>query len=125
MWNLTSRPRAASPHCWTNHSHLGVYKDSMDSPLIIMPEKLSEDTTILRARAVIPAAVNISSAAPKPPKKRFLEAAAAAHELEEQQRLQQQQQEKGRAGGEDNSALMQLAEMCVYYQASNAGHPSG
>lgn len=127
MWNLTSRPRAVSPHRWTNHS-IGVYKDSMDSPLIIMPEKLSDETQIggiLRARTVIPATVNISSTAPKPPKKRFLEAAAAAHELEEQQRLQQQQQEKGRAGGEDNSALMQLAEMCVYYQASNAGHPSG
>lgn len=101
----------------------------MESPLIIMPDKLSGDDAeigILRARAVIPAVNIVTSAAPKPPKKRFLEAAAAAHELEEQQRLQQKQVEnKGRTDGEDNSALMQLAEMCVYYQASSAGHPSG
>lgn len=123
MWNLTSRPMAVSPHRWTNHS-IGVYKD-MD---IMMPDKLSEDAQIgiLRARAVIPA-VNISSCAPKPPKKRFLEA-AAAHQLEEQQRLLEQEQQQEKSGSnrtEDNSALMQLAEMCVYYQASSAEHPSG
>lgn len=119
MWNLTSRPRAISPHHWTKHS-IGVYKD-VDNPIIIMPDKLSEDTEIgvLRARAVVPA-VSISNA-PKPPKKRFLEAAAAL-QLEEQ-RLQQQQRDK--AGDEDNSALMQLAEMCVYYQTANSGNPSG
>lgn len=137
MWNLTSRPRAVSPHRWTSHS-IEVYKD-IDRSLIMMPDKLSQDSPmgILRARAVIPS-VNISSA-PKPPKKRFLEA-AAAYQLEEQQKLEQQQQEllqqqqqqlqqlqteKGKTTGEDNSALMQLAEMCVYYQASSAdGNPN-
>ncbi|XP_046440048.1 uncharacterized protein LOC124191092 isoform X3 [Daphnia pulex] len=125
MWNLTTRPRAGDPHCWTNRStSIGAYKE-IDNSLIMMPDKLNEDAhiSILRARAVIPS-MNISSA-PKPPKKRFLEA-AAAHQLEEQQRLEQEQQElKSRASGEDNSALMQLAEMCVYYQASNTSHPSG
>ena len=122
MWNLTmSRPRPASPHRWTNRS-IEVYKE-VD---IMMPDKLGEDAQIgiLRARAVIPA-VNISSSAPKPPKKRFLEA-AAAHE--EQQRLLEQEQLQERSSNtktEDNSALMQLAEMCVYYQTGSAGHPSG
>lgn len=123
MWNLTSRPRAGDPHCWTNRTNIETYKE-MDSPLIIMTDKFNENSQIslLRARAAIPT-VNISSA-PKPPKKRFLEA-AAAHQLEEQQKRIQEEQDKSRASGEDNSALMQLAEMCVYYQASNTSHPSG
>ncbi|KAI9557110.1 hypothetical protein GHT06_016908 [Daphnia sinensis] len=123
MWNLTNRPRAGDPHCWTNHTNIETYKE-MGSPLIIMPDKLNQDSqiSVLRARAVIPT-VNISSA-PKPPKKRFLEA-AAAHQLEEQQKREREQQDKSKANAEDNSALMQLAEMCVYYQASNTSHPSG
>lgn len=63
-------------------------------------------------RVVIPSAVSVSSRLP--PKKRFLEAAA-----------QQQQQEKleNRAKSvEDNSALMHLAEMCVYYQTNGTEH---
>lgn len=68
------------------------------------------------------------SQAPKPPKKRFLEAAAAAQQqleqeqLRQEQQLQQQQQQHLQpyavGGEEDNSALMQLAEMCVIYQKS-------
>lgn len=123
MWNLTNRPRAGDPHCWTNRTNIETYKE-MGSPLIIMPDKLNQDSqiSVLRARAVIPT-VNISSA-PKPPKKRFLEA-AAAHQLEEQQKREKEQQDKSKANAEDNSALMQLAEMCVYYQTSNTSHPSG
>lgn len=133
MWNLTSRPRAVSPHRWTNHS-IDVFQD-MNSSLIVMPERLDQDAQmgILRTRTVIP---SVNSSAPKPPKKRFLEA-AAAYQLEEQEKLKQQQQQmqlqlqqqeqtiKGKTTGEDNSALMQLAEMCVYYQASSAdGNPN-
>ncbi|KAK4015177.1 hypothetical protein OUZ56_030164 [Daphnia magna] len=123
MWNLTNRPRAGDPHCWTNRTNIETYKE-MGSPLIIMPDKLNQDSqiSVLRARAVIPT-VNISSA-PKPPKKRFLEA-AAAHQLEEQQKREKEQQDKSKTNAEDNSALMQLAEMCVYYQTSNTSHPSG
>ena len=123
MWNLTSRPRAGDLHCWTNRTpSIGTYKD-IDNSLVMMPDKLNEDAqiSVLRTRTVMPS-INISSA-PKPPKKRFLEA-AAAHQLEEQQRLEQEQKQ-GKVNGEDSSALMQLAEMCVYYQASSTSRPSG
>ncbi len=58
-----------------------------------------------------------SNAAPKPPKKRFLEAAAAAQQKQEEVKAGQEKK-----AGADNSALMQLAEMCVYYQKS--GQPA-
>ena len=54
------------------------------------------------------------NSAPKPPKKRFLEAAVAHQKLMQQQEEQQQMQSGAKA--EDNSALMQLAEMCVLYR---------
>lgn len=65
-----------------------------------------------------------SNAAPKPPKKRFLEAAAAAQQQQEEVKAGQEKK-AGRPGetpAADNSALMQLAEMCVYYQKS--GQPA-
>lgn len=104
MWNLTNGTRAMSPHRWDSHP-LNAYKEMSES-LIVMPDKLPQSPAIeiYRATAVIPA-MN-QSTAPKHPKKRFLEAATA-----------QIQQEHSRVQSkEDNSALMQLAEMCVYYQ---------
>lgn len=109
MWNLTNGTRATSPHRWDNH-HLNVYKEMSES-LIVMPDRLPQTprpaVEIYRARAVIPA---VQSAAPKHPKKRFLEAATAQLQLEQPERRQK----------EDNSALMQLAEMCVIYQKASA-----
>ena len=104
MWNLTNGTRTMSPHHWQNHP-LNAYKEMSES-LIVMPDRLPESPAIeiYRARAVIPA---VTSTAPKHPKKRFLEAATAQLQLEQPQKK------------EDNSALMQLAEMCVYYQKAN------
>ena len=102
MWNLTNRPLPVNPPRWAINPTIAVYKEELNEPLIMMPGD----------RVVIPSAVSVSSRLP--PKKRFLEAAA-----------QQQQQEKleNRAKSvEDNSALMHLAEMCVYYQKNGTEH---
>ena len=64
--------------------------------------------------------------APKPPNKRFLEAAAAQQQLQQQQQQQQQKTEPN-MNYNDNSTLMQFAEMCFQYQKrgeSNIGPSS-
>lgn len=103
MWNLTSRPLPVSPPRWAINPSIAVFKEELNEPLIIVPDE----------RAVIPSAVSITSRLP--PKKRFLEAAA-------QQQQQQEQLETNSKTAEDNSALMHLAEMCVYYQKSGTEH---
>jgi len=109
MWNLvTNRPieTRRNPIIWTTTTH-----PAEDSP----PMEIVYNKELIVTPVV--SVLSSSNAAPKPPKKRFLEAAAAAQQKQEEVKAGQEKK-----AGADNSALMQLAEMCVYYQKS--GQPA-
>ena len=89
-------------------------------PTISFEEKDSTNQTSLLPTSVKILENDSTSRAPKPPKKRFLESAVAQQLLLQQQQQQVQVEHHSGNKTEDNSALMQLAEMCVVYQKS--GH---